>query len=104
MPSRRRRRKASASCTAQLLDRRGRPITPWKWLTFPVYFALATGLFVGYNVGLQSHPGTRLWQVGSLGFAILFSFGLAQLATRPFAEMLLKRRARQSGRPGSSQG
>jgi hypothetical protein len=102
MPSKRRRRREQPGDTP--LDRRGRPVAPWKWLTFPVYFAAATGLFLGFNLGLLANSLPQLNQIGGLAVAILFSFGLAQLATRPFVELLLRRRARQQRRPGSSQG
>ncbi|HTE84098.1 MAG TPA: hypothetical protein VK821_05145 [Dehalococcoidia bacterium] len=101
MPSRRRRRRGQDGGT--LVDRRGRPVAPWKWLTFPVYFALAVGLFAGYDVGLllvaKAHPH---WEgVTTLVFAALFAFGLSQLATRPLTEMMLHRRARQRERGGA---
>jgi hypothetical protein len=96
VPSRRRRRREQAQ--AALVDRRGRPISQWKWLTFPVFCALAVGLFAGYNVGLIARGQSRVEQVATLGFAVLFAFAMSQLATRPITEMLLKRRARQQQR------
>jgi hypothetical protein len=98
MPSRNRRRRAQAQAVA--LDRRGRPVTPWKWWTFPVYFALSAGLFVGFELGLyaahlSAKGSTRLEEFGGLAIAILFSFGMAQVATRPFAEAMFRRRQRQ---------
>lgn len=103
MPARRRRRRQQDD--AVLLDRRGRPMSPWKWQTFPVYFALALGLFVGYDVGLllvaRAHPG---WEgVTTLIFAALFAFGLSQLATRPLTQMILRRKA-QRDRGGGARG
>jgi hypothetical protein len=97
MPRRRRRRPQEAPV---LLDRRGRPLTPWKWFTFPVYFALAVGLFVGYDVGLllvaRAHPN---WEgATTLLFAALFAFALSQVATRPLAKMMVQRRAKQRPR------
>ena|SRR5712692_7336671 len=94
MPSRSRRRRGQQPDL--LVDRRGRPVIPWKWLTFPVYFAGAVGLFAGFNLGsLAPHLNAKLENVASLVIAILFAFALSQLATRPLAEMMLRRRTRQ---------
>jgi hypothetical protein len=104
MPSRRRRQRERAAATA--VDRRGRPSASWKWLTFPVFCALATGLFLGYNVGLLTRVRPQIEQVATLLFAVLFAFAMSQLATRPVTEMLLRRKTRQqqSGtRPSESQ-
>jgi hypothetical protein len=92
MPSKRRRRRTQEA--GVLVDRRGRPVAAWKWLTFPVYFALSLGLIVGYNVGLIARSNPRLEQVATLVFSIPFAFGLAQLVTRPVTEMMLRRRSR----------
>jgi hypothetical protein len=94
MPARRRRRQQPGV----LLDHRGRPLSEWKWFTFPVYFALAVGLFVGYDIGLlvvAPRMHTNWETVTTLVLAALFAFALSQLATRPFAQMLIRRRARR---------
>ncbi len=109
MPSRNRRRRNQAQHQVAV-DRRGRPITPWKWWTFPVYFALSAGLFAGFELGLlaghlSSKGSTRLEEWGGLAIAVFFSFGMAQLATRPFAEAMFRRRQRQQeqrAKPGES--
>ena len=64
------------------------PVVSWNWRTFPVYFALATGFFVGaytgYLAGFVSGdsgnetPGLVLF----IGAALLLGFGLARLTTR----------------------
>jgi hypothetical protein len=76
---------------------------PWKWMTFPVYFALAVGLFVGYDVGLllvgRAHPN---WEgATTLLFAAIFAFGLSQLVTRPLTQIMMRRKAQQRGRGGA---
>src|SRR6476661_8241594 len=100
MPSRRRRRREQNQGAA---GRGNRTLASWKWLTFPVFFALSVGLFLGYNVGLLARGRTRVEEIATLGFAVVFAFAMSQLATRPITEMLLKRRAqRQQRRPDSA--
>ncbi len=110
MPSHRRRRTQAQQQQAVAVDRRGRPMTPWKWWTFPVYFAVTAGLFAGFELGLyagqiSAKGSTRLADIAGLVVAILFSFGMAQLATRPFADAMFKRRQRQQAqrpKPGEN--
>lgn len=92
MPSRRRRRRTQEQTTN---GRDGRSISSWKWLTFPVYCALVLGLFAGYSVGFDFKSHARFEEYAGLIFAALLSLGLAQLVTRPFAEMMYRRRAQQ---------
>jgi|ERR1700730_8308203 hypothetical protein len=94
MPSRRTRR-AGAQRGGQTSPGTG---PAWNWWTFPVYFALATGLIVGYNAGVVIPPHSRAAGIANFAFAIPFSFGLAQVVTRPVREMMLRRRAQRERR------
>jgi hypothetical protein len=99
MPSKRRRKPGTAVRRgAPASAGVGAPPPDWKWLTFPVYFALSSGLFIGYNVGALAKPNSRLMEVGNYLFAIMFSFGLAQFVTRPLTQMMLRRRAQRESR------
>ena len=64
------------------------PQPPWKWMTFPVYFAAALALFVGVYAGylaayLQFEEDNGL--AGMVVFivsAIFLGFGFSRLTTR----------------------
>jgi hypothetical protein len=100
MPSRRRRRRGQEQLPP---NRPSRPAPNWKWFTFPVYLALTAGLFLGYNLGVLLKPHSKPAEVAFYVIPILLWIGLAQLATRPFTDLMLRRRARQQN-PNSSAG
>ena len=59
----------------------------WKWTTFPVFFALALGLFIGVFVGvpsgIASEQGNSIPSlVIFLGSAIILGFALSRITTR----------------------
>ncbi|MEO6397174.1 MAG: hypothetical protein ABIP13_01785 [Tepidiformaceae bacterium] len=57
---------------------------PWKWKTFPVYFAFSVGGFVGlyFGVIVQSVGNSALTYAVFVTFALLLGFGLSRLTTR----------------------
>jgi hypothetical protein len=59
-------------------------VAPWKWRTFPVYFAFSLGGFIGLYMGIVSeaiqNPAVSI-VVFSL-WAILLGFGLSRFTTR----------------------
>ena len=59
----------------------------WQWKTFPVFFALAVGLFIGVFVGIPAgianeHGNTIPSLVMFLVAAILLGAGLSRFTTR----------------------
>lgn len=60
------------------------PMPQWKWKTFPVYFALALGGFIGLYLGVivQATNNSALTLVVFVGFALLLGFGLSRITTR----------------------
>jgi hypothetical protein len=96
---RRNRRERSASSEAEaavdspaavpVTEAREKPPLPdWKWKTFPVYFALSLGLFVGAYAGyvtgfIHSDSGNSLPSTIMFGIAaVLLGFGVARLGVR----------------------
>lgn len=66
-----------------------RPALPqWKWRTFPVYFALSLGLFVGGYAGyltgyVHANSGDALPSTIMFGvMAVLLGFGVARFGVR----------------------
>lgn len=64
-----------------------RPLTPWNWRTFPVYFAFSFGLFLGVYAGalgvIAGNDGNNtFFLLISVAAAILFGFGLSRVAVR----------------------
>jgi hypothetical protein len=60
---------------------------PWKWRTFPVYFAFALGAFLGLYMGILSEWARREgadWIQTALfvAVAIMLGLGLSRLTTR----------------------
>ena len=63
------------------------PMPDWKWMTFPVFFALSLGLFIGVFVGVPSgianeHGNSLPSLVVFLGAAIILGFALSRVTTR----------------------
>ena len=59
-----------------------RPAAPtYRWRQFPVYFALALGMFIGLELGLVAGwlESSLLTTLFSVGVAILLGFGIARL-------------------------
>ncbi len=56
----------------------------WKWKTFPVYFALSMGGFIGlyFGVLVQAAENSALTYAVFVVFALLLGFGLSRLTTR----------------------
>lgn len=67
----------------------GQPPKPmdWKWRTFPVYFALALGLFAGFYIGMLSEFARQEGNstpnlVATLVIALMLGLGLSRLTTK----------------------
>ena len=63
------------------------PLPDWNWRTFPVFFALSIGLFLGVYLGVlvnEVNDSGNGWPmlVAFLGVAILVGLGLSRLTTR----------------------
>lgn len=64
-----------------------RPLPPWHWRTFPVYFALSFGLFAGVYLGaigvwIDREGNGTFFLIVSVVAAILFGFALSRVAVR----------------------
>lgn len=55
----------------------------WRWRTFPVFFALALGLFVGMYLGiLATAAGGAVSIIVFVGIAVILGLALSRLSTR----------------------
>lgn len=56
----------------------------WKWKTFPVYFALTLGLFIGLYAGIivQGVNDSTFTTLVFVLFALLLGFGISRISTR----------------------
>lgn len=89
MSTRRRTRKAASvhppatvGVTAAAPAAQARPPLPqYRWRQFPVYFALALGLFIGLELGLIAgwSDSTLLTTIFSSVIAVFLGFGIARL-------------------------
>ena len=84
----------SGQLPAAVVDAHGQPIAPWQWRTFPVYFALSAGLFVGLILGLATGIVRAIGYAAGIVIAFMFSQGLAFLFQRRRAERIARRRMR----------
>ena len=61
-----------------------KPMPDWKWKTFPVFFALAIGGFIGLYMGIVvqalNNPGVSTFVF--VAFALPLGFGFSKLSTR----------------------
>jgi len=89
--ARRRTRKPRSSTPAEAAHplapaaaRAAAAMAPWRWRTFPVYFAFALGGFLGLYMGIISewikNPAASTVVFGF--WAILLGFGLSRFTTR----------------------
>jgi hypothetical protein len=100
--SKRRRRKTNPGPTA-FAEGGAAPITAarkfpeWHWRTFPVFFALAAGLFVGMYLGIiAAAVGGVFSIVVFIAIAVFMGLGLSRLSTRWLLERnWIKPRARK---------
>ena len=67
----------------------GRILPPWRWKTFPVYFAFSVGLFLGVYggaIGAITASGddgnSAFFLIVSVLAAILLGFGLSRIVVR----------------------
>lgn len=63
------------------------PLPPWRWRTFPVYFAFSLGLFLGVYAGviagIVNENGNNVPMLAVfLIAAVLLGLGLSRLTTR----------------------
>ncbi len=64
------------------------PYKPWNWRTFPVYFALSTGIFFGIYIGAAAfsargdNGNDMPFLVVSVVAALFFGFGLSRFFVR----------------------
>ena len=60
--------------------------TPWKWRTFPVFFAFALGLFIGvyagFIAGVLKDENDTVSLVVFVIAALFLGFGFSRLTTR----------------------
>ncbi|MGH2634290.1 MAG: hypothetical protein ACRDG3_12830 [Tepidiformaceae bacterium] len=61
-----------------------KPMPDWKWKTFPVFFALAIGGFVGLYMGIvvQAANNSEVSTFVFVAFALPLGFGFSKLSTR----------------------
>lgn len=60
------------------------PMPDWKWKTFPVFFALAIGGFIGLYMGIvvQAANNSLISTFVFVAFALPLGFGFSKLSTR----------------------
>ncbi len=63
------------------------PLPDWNWKTFPVFFALAAGLFIGVFIGVPAgianeNGNNLITTVVFLSVAIIFGAALSRVTTR----------------------
>lgn len=55
----------------------------WHWRTFPVFFALAAGMFLGMYLGILAAAVGGLFSIiVFIAIAVMMGFGLSRLSTR----------------------
>jgi len=61
-----------------------KPMPDWKWKTFPVFFALAIGGFIGLYMGIvvQAANNPKVSTFVFVAFALPLGFGFSKLSTR----------------------
>ena len=61
-----------------------KPMPDWKWKTFPVFFALAIGGFIGLYMGIvvQAANNSKVSTFVFVAFALPLGFGFSKLSTR----------------------
>lgn len=70
-------------------------IAPWKWRTFPVFFAFALGGFVGLYMGIFSAESPGFFVFASAFWAVILGLGFSRITTRWIANKSLARRKKQ---------
>ena len=55
----------------------GPPVRRWRWLTFPVFFAFATGLLIASLLNVETD--STIEGVVQIAALLLFGYGLAHL-------------------------
>ncbi len=68
---------------------------PWKWRTFPVFFAFALGGFVGLYMGIFSAESPGFFVFASAFWAVILGLGFSRITTRWIANKSLARRKKQ---------
>ena len=58
------------------------PPSPWQWFTFPVYFALSLGLFIGVFMGIAAYDHENTSLVIFLGTASMLGWGFSRFVVR----------------------
>jgi len=66
-------------------------IAPWKWRTFPVFFAFALGGFVGLYMGIFSAESPGFFVFASAFWAVILGLGFSRITTRWIANKSLAR-------------
>lgn len=85
MSAKRRRSRGSASPQAGAGSHEAPKLTPlpeWRWRTFPVYLAFATGGFVGLYMGIIAANNTGFFFFASTFWALLVGLGFSRVSTR----------------------
>ena len=61
-----------------------KPLPDWRWKTFPVFFALAAGGFIGLYAGIvvQAANNAAISTLVFVAFALPLGFGFSRLSTR----------------------
>lgn len=103
MSTRKRRNRQPGSPSAAATVAGGRPtapagkgtMTPWKWRTFPVFFAFALGGFVGLYMGIFSAESPGFFVFASAFWAVILGLGFSRITTRWIASKSLARRKKQ---------
>ena len=92
----RRTRHPAAPITAQASGPQGKEaLAPWKWRTFPVFFAFALGGFTGLYMGIFSTESPGFFVFASAFWAVILGLAFSRMTTRWIAGKSLARRKKQ---------
>ena len=81
--SKRRRRKSNPVPTTAAPETAVRQLPEWRWRTFPVFFALAAGMFLGLQLGVVvSAASSTVSIVVFIAVAVVLGLALSRLTTR----------------------
>jgi hypothetical protein len=81
--SKRRRRKTNPLPAADGAVAAVKPLTEWRWRTFPVFFALSAGLFIGLQLGVVvASANSTASLIIFIAVAVVLGLGLSRLTTR----------------------